>query len=167
MDHFNWKFYIAFCNEKYNNNQIIYVDVIKDINNIKLKHEKYDTLIKLYTNGISNYYEIPINLNPMNKENAEIYAHLFACILKFNLPQYKFYSQFSKNLNNDINNNIIINDFEKIFKNEINYSFYENFELFINLVIKNTIQIANITYKFIMPTKMDNNDVIMWNYSQT
>jgi hypothetical protein len=162
----NWKFYIAYCNEKYNNSQIIYVDIIKDITNIKVKHEKYNTIIKLHTTGITNYYEVPIKLNIMTKENAEIYAHLFACILKFNLPQYKFYSQFSKDLYNDINNNIIINDFETIFKNQMNYSFYENFDLFLDIVIKNSIQIGNDAYKFIMPTKMDNGDVVMWNYSR-
>ncbi len=167
MNNSNWFFYIAFCTEKYTNSQIVYVDVIKDINNIYIKHQKYDTIIKLHTNGINSYNEIPIKLNPMTKENAEIYAHLFACILKFNLPQYKFYSQFSTNVNNDITNNIIINDFDKIFKFNLDNTFYENFELFLNIVIKNEIQIGNDKFKFIMPTRIDSDgDVIMWNYSQ-
>jgi hypothetical protein len=45
----------------------------------------------------------------------------------------------------------------------MNESFYENFYLFLDIVIKNSIQNGNDSYKFIMPIKMDNDDVVMWN----
>ena len=162
-NYFYWNYYLITAKNKVTNEIIIFVDIIRDINNVQAKHNKSNSFLVSSNIIIENIYDLPLNIKCNDKGEAEIFATLFACILKFNYPQFKIYSTHYYNLNNDITSNIILENMKIIFEKKITDKFYDNYNIFFENVIKNKIKLGEINLNLIIPTEKDGNDIIMWN----
>ena len=162
-NYFFWNYYLISARNKITNDIIIFVDIIKDIKNVEAKHKKSNSFLLSNNIIIDHIYDLPFNIKCDDKEEAEIFATLFACILKYNYPQFRIYSTHYYNENNDITSNIIFQKMKLIFEKKMNNKFYDVYNIFFENVIKNKIKIGDNYISLIIPTEKDGNDIIMWN----
>jgi predicted GIY-YIG superfamily endonuclease len=161
-----WYLYLILTKTLIKDENMIYIGITTSPEQRYYDHvgTNHTTIIKNYTKGVLEYHVLPIQLDKMRRQYAEILETLLACIIKYNYSHYKVYGGVFNRIDCDITHDKIIEKFKDVHKNKYDSIFYKYYNDFIRTVIEKNIKIGNHNLYLFMPVETDKSgDVIMWN----